>query len=234
MRFMTNDKIQRVTRTKAEAQATYDRISRWYTLMEGIWEKGARDLGLSKLAAEAGETVLEIGFGPGQDLLTLAKAVGCDGKTFGIDLASQMVRATQAKAAKAGLANQLALTRGDAVYLPFKDVAFDAIFLSFTLELFDTPDIPEVLAQCRRVLRRADGRICVVSLSRVGPPNRMRQLYEWGHERFPNLLDCRPIFVQAALEKAGFQTIDVALTSVYGLPVEIVLGRTAGGYKEKQ
>ena len=52
---------------------------------------------------------------------------------------------------------------------------------------------------------------------------RMRQLYEWGHDRFPDLLDCRPIFVRAALEAAGFQILDSVQKLIFGLPVVIVL-----------
>jgi ubiquinone/menaquinone biosynthesis C-methylase UbiE len=215
--------MRRVTRTRAEAQATYDRISRWYNLLEGMWEKGARDLGLRKLDVQEGEQVLEIGFGPGQDLLTLARTVGQKGRVFGVDLSPGMVRVTQAKSKSTGLDHRTALTRGDAQYLPFEDAKFDAIFMSFTLELFDTPDIPEVLAQCRRVLQSQGGRICIVSLSKAGRSTWMRQLYEWGHDRFPNLLDCRPIFVRTALEVAGFEILDATPVSIFGLPVEVVL-----------
>ncbi len=53
----------------------------------------------------------------------------------------------------------------------------------------------------------------------------MAALYEWGHRRFPRLLDCRPIFVQRALEAARFSTQAAQTASLWGLPVEIVLGR---------
>jgi ubiquinone/menaquinone biosynthesis C-methylase UbiE len=220
--------MRRVTRSKAEAQATYDRISRWYNLLEGMWEKGARDLGLRKLDAQEGERVLEIGFGPGQDLLTLGRAVGQEGRAFGVDLSPRMVRITQANSRKAGLAGRIGLTRGDAQYLPFENGAFTAIFMSFALELFDTPVIPEVLAECRRVLHARGGRVAIVSLAKGDKSNRMRRLYEWGHDRFPRLLDCRPIFVRAALEAAGFEILDAIPVSIFGLPVEVVLASPGG------
>ncbi|HUV80278.1 MAG TPA: methyltransferase domain-containing protein [Candidatus Bathyarchaeia archaeon] len=223
---MSNGKpeISRVRRTKAEAQETYDRISGWYDLLEGIWEKKSRDVGLQKLGVKAGGIVLEVGFGMGHGILALAQSVGESGMVYGIDLSPRMLNITQARVNKMNLSERVKLVRGDAVYLPFDAEFFDAIFMSFTLELFDTPEIPKVLAECKRVLRHS-GRICAVSISKTGGSNWMRHLYEWGHRKFPKFLDCRPIYVQNALEDAGFQILDSTLMSLLGLPVEIVLAR---------
>ena len=57
--------ISRVTRSRREAQATYDRLSGWYDWLEGVWETKARNLALARLGVKPGETVLEIGIGPG-------------------------------------------------------------------------------------------------------------------------------------------------------------------------
>ena len=216
--------ISRVRRSKAEAQETYDRISRWYDLSEGIWEKKARVVGLQKLDVKEGEIVLEVGFGTGHGIQALAQSVGESGRVYGIDLSHRMVHITQARMNEVGLSERVKLLHGDAEYLPFEAEFFDAIFMSFTLELFDTPEIPKVLSECKRVLR-SDGRICVVSLSMTGGWNWMRELYEWGHRRFPKFLDCRPIYVRNALVDSGFQILDTTSMSLFALPIEIVLAR---------
>lgn len=48
------------------------------------------------------------------------------------------------------------------------------------------------------------------------------EVYEWSHRHFPNLLDCRPIFVRRALEDAGFSIQQASLASIW-VPVEIVI-----------
>jgi ubiquinone/menaquinone biosynthesis C-methylase UbiE len=223
----SGQQLDRVERSHEQARASYNRISRFYDLIAGWSEKKGRETGLARLAAKGGEQVLEIGFGTGLALTALARAVGETGRVCGLDLSEAMVSLAQARLDRAGLAQRVELRAGDALALPYPDHSFDAAFVSFVLELFDTPEIPVVLSECRRVLRPG-GRIDVVSMSAAGPRTLVRRLYEWSHRRFPRVVDCRPIPVRAILESAGFSPTATDTISMWGLGVEIVVAGSHG------
>lgn len=202
-------------------------MSKWYDALAGGSEKKYQDIGISLLNLQSGEKVLEIGFGTGQAILSLARAVGETGKVYGLDLSEGMLGIASDRVRKAALESRVELQCGDAVTTSYAEQSFDAIFMCFTLELFDTPEIPLVLKECRRLLRQ-DGRLVVVAMSKKGKPNLMTRLYDWGHRHIPNYVDCRPIFVQRAVEEAGFTVTKVEVQSMWGLPVEIILAEKTG------
>ena len=205
----------------------YDRLSRYYDLLAERREAPARMQGLELLDARPGENVLDIGCGTGRSLAVLGQAVGPFGRVHGIDLSEGMLRIARRHVRLLALEDRVAVRAGDATELPFKRGSMDALFISFTLELFDTPEIPRVLAECRRVLR-PDGRMVVIGVTKDGESGPMLRLFEWAHRHFPALIDCRPIYVQRAVEAAGFLVQQVRRSSV-GLPVEIVLARRTLG-----
>ena len=219
--------ISRVNRSKAAARVSYNRLSRWYDVIAGSTEKKYRDWGVEKLSAEAGEKILEIGFGTGHCLVALAKAVGPAGRVFGLDISDGMLSVAKNRLQEEGLNERVDLHLGDAAKLDFLEKeALDGVFMSFTLELFDSPEIPRVLQECHRTLKTG-GRIAVVSMTKTNPPGMAVRMYEWFHEHMPNYADCRPIFARQALEQNGFVIQSISVSSMWGLPVEIVLGRKA-------
>jgi len=215
--------VDRIATSRREAKANYDRLSKYYDLF-ARFERKYREAGLRKLDARGGEMVLEIGFGTGRCILALAQAVGDRGRVYGIDISEGMCSVAQARVNKAGLSQKVSLHCGDAAGLPFEVGSFDAIFMSFALELFDAPEIPTVLGECHRVLRNG-GRICVVAMSQGIKHTTMLGLYEFFHRRFPRYVDCRPIMASKMLEQAGFHIKDAIEMSMWGLPVEIVAAR---------
>jgi demethylmenaquinone methyltransferase/2-methoxy-6-polyprenyl-1,4-benzoquinol methylase len=214
--------VLRVLQTKEETKAFYDKIAKVYDALAEHSEAPVRMAGLEMLNMQAGQQVLETGFGTGHSLIELARSVGPSGKVFGIDLSEKMVEISQKRAEEEGLDGRIELSCGDALHLPYESESLDGIFMSFTLELFDTPEIPLVLAECKRVLK-PEGRIVIIGMSRVLPEGLVMEIFEWTHRHFPNYLDCRPILVRQALEDSGFQICDSKIMKMW-ISVEVVCG----------
>jgi ubiquinone/menaquinone biosynthesis C-methylase UbiE len=220
--LIESDRITRVTRSKDDARIFYSRISRLYDFSEGNFERKYIQRGMEKLSVKEGDIVLEIGVGTGESVIEFSRFVGDSGKVYGIDISEGMLDVTRMKLKKQDLLDRVELVNKDAVDLPFKDDFFDKVFMSFTLELFDTHEIPKVLSECFRTIKKG-GWICVVSLSKKNS-NTMVRMYEWLHDVFSRMLDCRPIFVEEALNDAGFKTVYSSIIFMWGIPVEIVVG----------
>jgi len=214
--------ISAVSRTKEEAKRFYDRISRYYDYLTGAFERKYAEMALERLSIGEGETVLEIGFGTGHCLKRIAESIGQTGKVYGIDISSGMMERAKKRLEKAGLAERAKLHCGDAASLPFDDNTFDAAFMSFTLELFDTPEIPKVLEQIKSVLKPG-GRLGVVSMSKENGESIFLRLYEWTHHKWPKYVDCRPIYVEQSLREAGYKIKSKEKVRLFRLPGEIIV-----------
>jgi ubiquinone/menaquinone biosynthesis C-methylase UbiE len=218
----SDNEISRVTRSKNDARMFYNRISKLYDFFEGDFEKKYIQMGIKNLTVNKGDVVLEIGIGTGKSIIEFAKLVGNSSRVYGIDISEGMLNVTRMKLKKEGLLDRVKLIQEDAVNLSFKNNFFDKVFMSFTLELFDISEIPKVLSECHRVLKES-GYIGVVALSKKNS-NVMVRIYEWLHGVFPRILDCRPIFVEEAFKNEDFKIVDSSIASMWGLPVEIVIG----------
>ena len=149
----------------------YDRISGAYDLLADAGEAACRDQGLSALNASPGEGILEVDFGTGHALAVLAAAVGPTGRVCGVEISQGMLAVARRTVAGAG-ADNVGLALNDARSLCFRDAVFDAVLMSFTLELLEFIDIPRVLAEIARVLR-SDGRLAVVAMAEAARPTTM-------------------------------------------------------------
>jgi len=217
-----------VPRTKEEAKRFYDKISRAYDYFTGAFERKHAERTLECLSINEGEAVLEIGFGSGHCLKRIVQSVGETGKACGIDISAGMLEVTKRRLRKAQLIDRVGLCRGDAAKLPYSDNAFDAIFVSFTLELFDTPEIPKVLAEIQRILRPT-GRLGIASMSWENGKSAPLRLYEWAHRKWPRYVDCRPIYLEESLINAGYRIRSKEMTRMVGLPIEIIVATKTTG-----
>lgn len=218
--------ILSVPRTKEEAKRFYDKVSRFYDYLPGAFERKYAEMALERLVIKEGGTVLEIGFGTGHCLRRIAESVGETGKAYGIDISSAMLEVTRRRLERTELMNRVELYCGDAASLPYDDNTFDAVFMSFTLELFDTPEIPKLLEEIKRVLKLG-GRLGVASMSREGNSSVLLRLYEWAHRKWPKYVDCRPIHLEQSLREVGYETKSKEKVKLFGLPGEIVVAVNA-------
>jgi len=199
-------------------------MSRIYDYISGPFERKYAFRALDLLAVRESETILEIGFGTGHCLRKIATAVGDTGKAYGVDISQGMLQVTKTRLEKAQLLDRVELHCGDATSLPYESNVMDGTFMAFTLELFDTPEIPIVLEEVKRVLKTG-GRVTVVAMSKKSGESFMVRLYEWVHNKWPEYADCRPIFLEKALSDAGYIITSKETVKLFGLPVEIVAAR---------
>jgi ubiquinone/menaquinone biosynthesis C-methylase UbiE len=213
-------------RTKQEAKVVYDRFSKFYDYTLGLLGRRYLEMALERLSVVEGERVLETGFGTGQCLKWISKHVGPAVKVYGIDISPGMIGKTKRRLDKEGLANRAELCCADATYLPFNDSTFDAVFMGFTLEIFDTPEIPRVLGQTKKVLKPG-GRLGIVDMSKENGKSVFLKAYEWIHNKYPKYLGSRPIYAEQCLIDAGYQIKSKEKIKIFRLPAEIIVAINA-------
>ncbi len=216
---MVGDKpVPGVLRTKEEARRSYDRLSSWYDLFSGSGEFKLAIATLDRMKLPEGGTILEVGFGTGKLLLEIIRRVGKNGCVYGVDLSPGMCRFSRFRYGKACILDRALLITGDGYRLPIRSGSMDGIFMGFTLELFDTPELLPVIQECMRVLKPG-GQLGVVYLSASKRPGFAEQLYMKAHERWPRLVDCRPIDPIPLLITSGFSSGEFVFGKLWGLPV---------------
>lgn len=203
----------------------YDRISHVYDMIADGGEHAARERGLQLLAVKPGESVLEIGYGTGHSIVALAEAAGETGQVVGVDISSGMQQVAQKRVNDSGKQKTVELLVDTVPPLPLDNETFNAVTMSFTLELFPLDLIPSVLDECRRVLKPT-GRLGVVSMATVHDNETesvLERTYKWMHTHFPHIVDCQPIDAERLVRAAGFDLDQSERFDLFTMPVAILV-----------
>lgn len=112
---------------------------------------------VSRLNPRKGERVLDLGTGPGEPALTIAREVGPQGHVTGVDLSEKMVSIATQVASARGLHN-VRFESMDCSVLSFPSDSFDAVVSSFGFQIFTEPE--KAAREAHRVTRPG-GRIGV-------------------------------------------------------------------------
>jgi demethylmenaquinone methyltransferase/2-methoxy-6-polyprenyl-1,4-benzoquinol methylase len=217
-------KVLPVKRPKTKAKKFYNRISQYYDFLAGPFERKYTERGLKLISIKENQSILEIGFGTGHSFKIMVDKIGSAGSIVGIDFSSGMVITAKQHLDNTKLRDYVNLCIGDAGNLPFRNRIFEVIFIAFTLELFDTPEIQQVLSGIKRVLM-VNGRFGIVSLSKKGGSKIVIKIYEWAHRIWPVFFDCRPIYLEESLLDANFKIIKKKSSSMVGLSVELAVAK---------
>jgi arsenite methyltransferase len=112
---------------------------------------------LGFLGLRPGETVLDLGSGPGLDVFLAAREVGPGGHVIGVDMTPAMLERARANAAKIGLSH-VEFREGRLEALPVESGSIDAVTSNCVINL--VPDKRAVFAEVARVLRPG-GRVVI-------------------------------------------------------------------------
>ena len=113
--------------------------------------RGAADSAAYLLAhLRAGMDLLDVGCGPASITADLAERVA-PGRVVGLDAAAGALEAARATLRERGLSEQVELTCGDIMALPFEDASFDVVHAHQVLQHLADP--VGALAEMRRVTR---------------------------------------------------------------------------------
>jgi demethylmenaquinone methyltransferase/2-methoxy-6-polyprenyl-1,4-benzoquinol methylase len=177
----------RLDKRPSDVSAMFDQVAERYDLLNDVLSLGQdrwwRKVVADAVAARAGERVLDLAAGTGTSSRSFTAAgadcVACD---FSLGMLQAGVRRTPAPQARAHPGTgAVRFVAGDALRLPFGDMSFDAVTISFGLRNVADPDA--ALAELLRVTRPG-GRLVIC---------------EFGHLRSPRLDAIYGRYLMAAL-----------------------------------
>ena len=130
------------------------RVERVYLTPDIIEQRRAtREL----LGLRSGESLLDVGCGPGFLLWEMAHEVGALGRVVGVDVSADMLTLARNRCAEQKI---ISLEEANALSLPFADETFDVVVSTQVYEY--VADIATALTEARRVLRTG-GRMLIVA-----------------------------------------------------------------------
>lgn len=201
---------------------TYTIMSDSYTELEGY--NPDADLGLgcglpTQFAQiQAGDTVLDLGAGAGNDAFIARAETGATGKVIGVDFTPTMIRRARENAEKLNFHN-VEFRQGDIEDLPVSDSSVDVVVSNCVLNL--APDKPKVFKEILRVLRPG-GHFSISDIVLVGElPDALRNTAEMyagcvsGAIQMDEYLDI--------IRRTGFENLSVQKQKPILIPDDILL-----------
>jgi len=193
---------------KARAKAQFNTVAAEYDAGPGCFAHFGQRL-VTAAEIQPGQKVLDVASGRGAVLFPCAEQVRRTGQVVGVDLADEMVRATNEEAARRGISARAQVM--DAEHLDFPDATFDRVLCGFGIMFF--PNQIGALEEFRRVMKPG-GRIAV-STWRVAQNSEIHAtMAELGMRRARQVdWITEPDDLSKLLSMAGFSDVSVTADS---------------------
>ncbi len=117
-----------------------------------------KQLSYQHMSFVAGDTVLDVGCGPGVDTIPLAEMVGSNGRVIGIDNDINMLTEAEQASALAGCLDRIKYHSGSALKLPLPDASVAASRAERLLQVLPPEHEQTIVAELTRVTR-SGGRV---------------------------------------------------------------------------
>lgn len=167
---------------------------------------------------KAGETVVDLGSGAGNDVFIARRLVGESGRVIGVDMTPDMITRANENKATLGFTN-VEFRLGEIEQLPVEDNAADLVLSNCVLNL--VPDKTRAFAEIHRVLKPG-GRFSISDIVIEGElPDSIRAAVKLYVGCVAGALT-REEYLDT-IEKTGFHQIMVRSRSVIDLPPDVLL-----------
>ena len=205
---------------KQESKRETEAVRRDWAGRGQAWDKRADDVAemssrmnapmLEAAALAPGMRVLDLASGAGEPLLSVAEAVGEDGRVTALDLADEMLSGARRRAQAAGLQN-IDFRTGDMQALDEPDATYDRVTCRFGIMFCPEPAL--AAGEAHRVLKPGGRAVYLV----------------WGPRENTTMF---PIFAEAARQVFGSDDPDIDLVRPFSLGADGALrgALEAGGF----
>ena len=177
-------------------RGVFDSVASSYDLMNDLMSVGVhrlwKDAAAARLNPRPGETILDVAGGTGDMARRYSKMAraaqqrlgGEDASVIVLDYNAEMIMAGVARDGGGGGEPEMSWSVGDAMALPLPDASVDAYSISFGIR--NVADVPQALAEARRVLKPGGRFLCLeFSRTTTGP---IRKAYDaWSFHAIPRI-----------------------------------------------
>lgn len=217
----------------------FEKIYKRYDVMNSVISfqrhKAWRQYTMRVMDVKQGAAALDVCCGTCDWTIALARAVGKDGKVYGLDFSQNMLSIGDEKIKALNL-DQVKLVHGNAMQLPFEDNTFDYVTIGFGLR--NVPDYLQVLREMTRVVRPGGKVVCLeTSQPTIFGVRQLYMLYfryimpilgkmlaksykeySWLQESastFPGMQELARMFEQAGLEKVQVKPFTFGVAAMH-------------------